>query len=250
MVETLGWLRYDSGRILFYYISSVFTLGVIPIICFYYPNQYIKLRTTKCDPLNADYAHVICNDEEFVVEVEHYSAGSNVEHLILAEIEHIRYCASSEDKFYFRKVPEVPIHYKRYLLDHYSKIHEFNELQCEKELIRFHYGVNELLIPETSFLQLLLQYLLSPFYIFQYFSATVWFLEDYYSYAVVILLITFIAVYVTARESLMNLESLRKIAGNHSMVQLIKSEKDDITVENGGRFDCHSEKSFHFNCSF
>lgn len=104
--------------------------------------------------------------------------------------------------------------------------------------MKHHYGQNVMKIPETTFFEILLRYLLSPFYLFQYFSVSVWIAEDYWTFALVILFITLIAIYVTAQESLSNLESLRALAGVHGDVQRIKRAEIELGTSPVGPHCC------------
>lgn len=221
-VLTKDWLKVDQFREVIFYISCVGSFGILPLICFYYPHIFLQLRTVSCHPNEATLVAVTFENENFICEVDHFDNDMNGEKLIMTEVENVRFCASSRNKFTFCRVPEVPIHFKRFLLDNYVITRSSAELDKEQELIRIHYGGNVMKIPEATFLEVSMRYFLSPFYIFQYFSATIWFIEDYWTYATVILIITFGAIYVTAQESLANLESLRTLAGVHSTVQRIK----------------------------
>ena len=53
----------------------------------------------------------------------------------------------------------------------------------EKEKRRFLYGKNEIIVPMESLLVLFFKEILTPFYIFQVFSLTFWFLDNYWKYS-------------------------------------------------------------------
>lgn len=227
-----NWLKLDTARIFLFYFSCVGTLGLLPIICFYYPHIYYQISAVSCSAEDSQLVHVSLGEEELICEVEHYRQRSTGEHLFSIEVESIRFCASNRNKYTFYRVPDIPIQFKRFLVSNYGLRQEKDKLDEESNLIRHHYGFNIMKIPETSFLEILLRYLLSPFYLFQYFSVAIWFAEDYWTFAVVILLITFLAIYVTANETLSNLESLRNLAGKHEDVQRIK-RSSNLEVESG-----------------
>ncbi|PIO16070.1 hypothetical protein AB205_0205710, partial [Aquarana catesbeiana] len=63
------------------------------------------------------------------------------------------------------------------------------------------YGQNEIDVPVKSYGQLLIEEILNPFYIFQLFSVVLWFCEQYYYYAVCIIIISFISVGVSLYET-------------------------------------------------
>ena len=64
------------------------------------------------------------------------------------------------------------------------------------------YGENNTTIPDKTTLQILIDEILSPFYIFQVFSIVLWAaFEEYYSYAAVIFITSAISIIVTLREA-------------------------------------------------
>lgn len=226
-VTRRSWLKLDPTRAFLYYFSSAGTLGILPIVCFYYPHVYYQIIAVVCSPEESQFVHVNYNGEEFVCEVEHYQQATG-EHVFTIEVETVRYSASNRNKYTFHRVPDVPIQFKRFLALDYPSRHHPDELEEEARILKHHYGQNVMKIPETTFFEILLRYLLSPFYLFQYFSVSVWLAEDYWTFALVILFITLIAIYVTAQESLSNLESLRALAGVHGDVQRIKRAEVEL----------------------
>lgn len=81
-------------------------------------------------------------------------------------------------------------------------------------------------IPESGFIEIGIRHLLSPFYLFQYFAVVVWYVEEYWLFATLILIITLSAVYFTTKESYYNLQQLRQLVGSHNKVELINSRYD------------------------
>ena len=57
-------------------------------------------------------------------------------------------------------------------------------------------GINATDIPEKSVLDIIVDEVLSPFYIFQIFSITLWYLDEYRIYATVILISSIIGIIV------------------------------------------------------
>lgn len=62
---------------------------------------------------------------------------------------------------------------------------------------RMVYGSNEITIKELSVLTLLFLEVLNPFYVFQLFSFILWFIDNYYYYAVTILLMSTFGITMT-----------------------------------------------------
>ncbi len=94
------------------------------------------------------------------------------------------------------------------------------------------YGLNAMSIPESNFFEIFFKHMLSPFFVFQYFSAIVWFTEEYVAYAVLILLITLVSIYVTTAEEVYNLQRLKTLAGAESTVRILETNRSAKSTNN------------------
>lgn len=56
------------------------------------------------------------------------------------------------------------------------------------------YGTNEILIPQRSLPVLFIVEILNPFFVFQFFSFTVWCLDDYFLYATAVMIMSLISI--------------------------------------------------------
>ncbi|XP_058265478.1 cation-transporting ATPase 13A2 isoform X2 [Hemibagrus wyckioides] len=74
------------------------------------------------------------------------------------------------------------------------------------------FGDNIIDVPVKSYLQLLFEEVLNPFYIFQVFSIVLWMLDKYYYYAVCIFVISFISIAVSLYEIRKQSTTLRSMA--------------------------------------
>lgn len=82
-----------------------------------------------------------------------------------------------------------------------------------------HYGSNEMAIPVKSVAALIADEMWHPFYVFQYFSIIIWVAGDqYYTYAVCILVITWFSIITSAVETHQNMKRLADIAHFSCMV--------------------------------
>jgi cation-transporting ATPase 13A3/4/5 len=90
-----------------------------------------------------------------------------------------------------------------------------------------HYGTNEMAIPVKSVAALIADEMWHPFYVFQYFSIIIWVAGDqYYTYAVCIMVITWFSIITSAIETHQNMKRLADIAHFSCMVgvQLQKTD--------------------------
>ena len=58
-------------------------------------------------------------------------------------------------------------------------------------------------------------------FVFEYFAAIIWFIEDYIGYAILILVVTVLAIYLLTIETVHNLARLRELAGQENMVRVL-----------------------------
>jgi predicted P-type ATPase len=218
---SVKWLKEDQFNQYVYVLLSVLTLGVLPMLCFFYPNWKIELRSSICAAEASEYALIMIeNGTEYLVKVSHFQCQLTEEHLISFEVNGVRFCASSFDNFSLLQVPEVPANFMRFLVPQ-SIVHRKEILVEERKILAAQYGPNAVSLPEANGLEIFVRHAFSPFYLFQYFAATVWLIEDYVLYAVLILLITIAAVIITTQETLFNLERLRNLAGQEGEVDIL-----------------------------
>ncbi|CAF0827890.1 unnamed protein product [Adineta ricciae] len=91
--------------------------------------------------------------------------------------------------------------------DYFSQIRPLTvEERAHKKII---YGENSIGLRLTPIFRLLIQEVLSPFYIFQLFSCILWFSDEYVTYASCIVFITVVSVIITLREVRKNERALR-----------------------------------------
>ncbi|XP_057175089.1 cation-transporting ATPase 13A2 isoform X1 [Triplophysa rosa] len=74
------------------------------------------------------------------------------------------------------------------------------------------FGANIIDVPVKSYLQLLIEEVLNPFYVFQVFSIVLWISDHYYYYAACIFIISFISIAVSLYEIRKQSTSLRRMA--------------------------------------
>lgn len=85
-------------------------------------------------------------------------------------------------------------------------------LDTDRALRATLFGQNFVSVPSPTFVTLLLQVLVHPFFVFQLFSITVWILEDYRLYAATILLISIFSAFAEASEIMGNSVRLARLA--------------------------------------
>ncbi|KAF6721875.1 putative cation-transporting ATPase 13A2 [Oryzias melastigma] len=96
----------------------------------------------------------------------------------------------------------------------YRDLHRFQKgLDPVEQSSRRHmFGSNLIDVPVKSYMKLLLEEVLNPFYVFQVFSITLWMIDEYYYYALCIFVISIISISVSLYETRRQSITLRNMA--------------------------------------
>ncbi|XP_041859215.1 cation-transporting ATPase 13A2 isoform X2 [Melanotaenia boesemani] len=89
----------------------------------------------------------------------------------------------------------------------------------EQSVRRSMFGANVIDVPVKSYMRLLFEEVLNPFYVFQVFSITVWTIDSYYFYAVCIFIISIISISISLYETRKQSITL------HNMARLVTNVK-------------------------
>lgn len=102
----------------------------------------------------------------------------------------------------------------------YSKIHKMAEQEAENErdLRELLFGKNSTQVPMKSMIQILLDEILHPFYLFQILILVLWFIERYYIYCITISVVSLIAVFFSFWRTHDNLKKLKEMTSYHCYV--------------------------------
>lgn len=237
------WVKLDVLRIYLYYFLSIISLGIVPLYCYFNPSARLRIQTKSCRPCDADYVEFSSRDpihpssrfhSKFVAANHHVSKSSG-DRIISFECKCKRYYALKSEDYIVCLVPESAVN-EDAVIHFLKKLRQSNqEIEESRNFLLTQYGSNQMVLPNADGLKIFLSHLISPFYLFQYFATTVWLLEGYILYSVLILLITLSAVVMTTRETLYNLDSLRKLTGEtHNIRRVVSNmEEDEACIESG-----------------
>ncbi|KAM6963268.1 polyamine-transporting ATPase 13A3 [Aplochiton taeniatus] len=90
----------------------------------------------------------------------------------------------------------------------------------QQEYRRLFFGVNEIAVKVPSVFKLLIKEVLNPFYIFQLFSVILWSADEYYYYAVAILLMSIISIATSLYTIRKQYVMLHDMVATHSIVRV------------------------------
>ena len=111
------------------------------------------------------------------------------------------------------------------------------------------YGSNSTTVPVSSLWKIVFREIINPFYAFQIFSVLIWVLEEYYYYAVCILVISVVSLALSTYETRKQQMSLHKMSRAGSKVKVHRSDHQLPSVSGTTReedcFQCSDAKMIH-----
>uniref|UniRef100_A0A1A8FPM2 ATPase type 13A2 n=2 Tax=Nothobranchius korthausae TaxID=1143690 RepID=A0A1A8FPM2_9TELE len=100
----------------------------------------------------------------------------------------------------------------------------------EQSLRRSMFGANLIDVPVKSYMRLLFEEVLNPFYVFQVFSITLWTIDSYYFYALCIFIISIISISISLYETRKQSVTLRNMARFITSITLRRDSGEEESV--------------------
>nr|XP_054602368.1 cation-transporting ATPase 13A2 isoform X3 [Nothobranchius furzeri] len=100
----------------------------------------------------------------------------------------------------------------------------------EQSLRRSTFGANLIDVPVKSYMRLLFEEVLNPFYVFQVFSITLWTIDSYYFYALCIFIISIISISISLYETRKQSVTLRNMARFITSITLRRDSGEEESV--------------------
>ncbi|XP_051047236.1 polyamine-transporting ATPase 13A3 isoform X2 [Phodopus roborovskii] len=149
-----------------------------------------------------------------------FNAKSLVNKVSNGHAVHLTENLTEEDRCEINKYSQTQLQQMRYFTHHSVKyfwndtIHNFDFL---KKLL---YGVNEIAVKVPSVFKLLIKEVLNPFYIFQLFSVTLWSIDEYYYYALAIVIMSIVSIISSLYSIRKQYVMLHDMVATHSTVRV------------------------------
>jgi magnesium-transporting ATPase (P-type) len=227
----ITWLRRSKSGWGIFYAVSVLSVGLFPLFCFLVPHwNWMERMTTKpCEPEEAAFISRRGEDDAIIVLPVFRISISDEEARNRLELMYFvdgvsRYVCSRENHFSCIPLSSTPAEFLSYLSFPRSADSVVHYISRQHRL-RAVYGPNTLELPDVGVFEILLRTVFSPFYLFQYFSVTVWMIEDYIMFSVLILVVTVGGIYMTTAETHHNLKRLKALAGGGSDIRLLVADE-------------------------
>ncbi|CAD8214246.1 unnamed protein product [Paramecium octaurelia] len=219
--------RSPAYKRLLYYTFCILTCGVGYLFARWNLSLKLALLYSQCIDIEQATHLVITSleNEKELIKVGLKKMQINKSEKQSKSFEYRLYTYIYEDECF--KAIETPFQ----TLTHEDIIKNYSRGVELPEEIASQYGYNNTTIPDKSTGKILIDEILTPFYLFQIFSVCLWSIEEYYEYAVVIFLTSVISILVQLRETKLNFAKLRQMTSQDSVENVFRGQ-NDIVIQN------------------
>ncbi|ULT97405.1 hypothetical protein L3Y34_005309 [Caenorhabditis briggsae] len=224
--------RTTLWRTFFFYALSFGTCGIFRLILHWFPKRLIQFRAKLCSVEHADMVLVVDNHNRHDICNIYHRNQSGTDHTVVAntdgtltELEELRW-------FNYRKLQYTWIDgewstpsraYSHVTPEALAKSAPASGLKADDvALRRTYFGMNVMPVKLSPFYELVYKEVLSPFYIFQAISVTVWYIDDYVWYALLIIVMSLYSVVMTLRQTRSQQRRLQSMVVEHDEVEVIR----------------------------
>ncbi|EGD74948.1 hypothetical protein PTSG_07173 [Salpingoeca rosetta] len=218
--------RYVTGKQLLYWLLTLLTVGLLPLVCKWKPTWSAMLQTTCCRVGRADVLVVTRRSKGQGVErVRTYTpAAPNAAKMIAFEHRHVRFVLDMDTSTFVRV---VDLSQHTTIAKLHALVHKPRDVEVSED--EFLHGANSIDVEVKSYFALLIDEVLTPFYLFQAFAIGLWCIDEYYYYAGCIFFISLVSVVLTLVETRRNAEKLHDMAAFHARIKRIHPSHDPNT---------------------
>ena len=224
-------LLRSKWRSFLYYILCVLTIGILPLLCYWFPTFKRRLYiTSKIE--GADYIEIL----------ESNTLKKHIFQLQRENLKLIPFGDSTLELFFTFKYSKYIYHESRFqklrsgilsaINESSEKIKRFLEgsNQEESKEMQKTFGKNVIDIPLIPLFNLFVNEIITPFFFFQVFSFTIWYNNDYGQYATVIMLMTGVSICFSVYQIRKQNKRIRRIAYSENIVTVLRHEAKNLKV--------------------
>lgn len=215
------------------WILTIITIGAFRLFLYWYPNLLVKSTCSRCALAAANF--VLVRDEHMnftlravqLITSRGNQIGFPIGGLQMADVCKIRYFTNkkimhiwhpSEMKFTTVEAidSEIPL----------SRFHELVQAGLDQDEVQKRllvYGKNLIDVKLKPILVLLFKEVITPFYIFQAFSVSIWFSDEYEIYASIIVAMSLISIGMDLYQTRKQEKNLRSMVHSSDIVQVIRN---------------------------
>ncbi|EPY85276.1 hypothetical protein CB1_000389022 [Camelus ferus] len=220
-------------------VGVVCTGGFLLLLLYWMPEWRVKATCVRAAVKDCEVVLLRTTDEfrtwfcakiRFLsVETHPFSSPQSVANKISSgRAVHLPENLAEENKVEMSKYSQTQSQQIRYFTHHSVKYFWNDTLHNFDFLRKLLYGVNEIAVKVPSAFKLLIKEVLNPFYIFQLFSVILWCTDEYYYYAVAIVIMSLVSIisslYTIRKQYIM----LHDMVAAHSTVRVSVCRSEEI----------------------
>ncbi|EAR98775.2 E1-E2 ATPase family protein (macronuclear) [Tetrahymena thermophila SB210] len=213
IIKEIQAYRIQKFKLIFSYFLFFITGGLLYLFTRWSINLKIRLQMVQCKSSEAQFMKIISADNTIsLVQTENrtmaFQDQPEQSYLIFSFRLYTYFYIQNSNCFY-------PIQFALSLLTNNQIYEKYGRGVPSEENLKQQvsiYGLNNTEIPDKSTVKILIDEVLSPFYIFQIFSVTLWMLEPYYYYASVIFFTSLLSAVVSLLETKNNYKKLKQMS--------------------------------------
>ncbi|VDN30094.1 unnamed protein product, partial [Gongylonema pulchrum] len=225
--------KVNRVKMVLTWLFTVFSFGIFRLLLYWYPKLRVKCTSSKCSLNIAD--GVLIQDEHMNLAfrpVRCMIAGAGLQPALpipgfrMTDVSSLRYFTykklmhlwyPDEERFVPIDSLETDISFLRF---HDMAANGLSKDEVRKRLTV--YGKNLIEVKLKPIFVLLFLEFISPFYIFQLFSVSVWFTDEYEIYASVIVAMTVLSITLDVYQTRKQEKKLRSMVHSSAIVQVLR----------------------------
>uniref|UniRef100_A0A914ZET9 Cation-transporting ATPase n=2 Tax=Parascaris univalens TaxID=6257 RepID=A0A914ZET9_PARUN len=226
--------RINKFKTALTWLGTVLTLGAFRLLLYWYPKLFVKCTASRCALATADsvlvrddHMNISFRPVRFMISKPGCQVAIPSGAFHMNDVVKFRY-------FAYKKLIYIwhPVEMKFMTVESmdgdiaFSRFHELAEnglsdAEVEKRILT--YGKNVIEVKLKPILVLLFKEVISPFYIFQIFSVSVWFSDSYELYASIIVLMSVMSITIDVFHTRKQEINLRSMVHSSDTVQVIRN---------------------------
>ena len=223
--ETLNWYKVDIFRVILFYFLGFLSLGILLLFSYWFPRVKCYFIGQRCEANSATHVMIRDLDNNWNLITIHSVAFENKDllinesqdgheqaKLVLEQTYQFRYFVFRHARYVINEgLTQKQTGYDvGYTCEQIYQIAANGTLPSSDDRAK-QYGPNLIDVPVKSYLQLFIEEVLNPFYIFQLFSIIVWILVNYYYYAGAVCIISIVSISLSVYQTRQNMDQLKKM---------------------------------------
>ena len=222
------WYKVNLFLLVLFYFLGLLSLGSLLLLSYWFPRVKSYFIGRRCRLKDATHVLIRDIDNDWnIVKIRSINLGNRdplrvndcleedeSARLVVEQACQFRYFTFRQSRYVIdEKLEEANIQTAYEVGYTYEQIYELagkNKVETFNDITKI-YGPNVIDVPVKSYLQLFIEEVLNPFYVFQIFSIVIWILVNYYYYAGAVLIISVVSIALSLYQTRKNMVQLKNM---------------------------------------